>query len=85
MHDKSIHTSTHSFYSFAFREKPLFSVNGGIPASDALDEACAILSLALEISTRVASDLEKTYAFAVPHLIEQAQAIVDSTINGGRK
>ena len=68
------------FFSCDPQQTPLFSVNGNISATSALEAASTFLSTANAAITAAALDTDNSLAWAAQQLVEMAHAIVESAI-----
>jgi hypothetical protein len=68
-------TSRETFGNFA-----LFSVNPGVPARDALEQASNLLSCVESLATDIGGGTAQgSDIFALQYLVEMARALVDAT------
>lgn len=61
---------------------PLFQVNGGISASEALQSASLYLAAAQDLSASSVDENDGDGSYAVSYLLELAKALVDSVQAG---
>ncbi len=74
-------TTSTPFLSCNPAKTPLFSVNPGVPAEDALAMVSCLLGDALNAITAA----EGTYPFGAMELVEMAKAALDAVLDGGMK
>lgn len=65
---------------------PLFSVNAGVPVSDALEHASCLLAFIEDLGAAMGHEaLSATEgAFVIQYLAEQAKALIDAAAVGGQ-
>lgn len=77
-------TASHGFHSIS--ERPLFSVNPGMPLADALEQASNLMECVERLTLIIGSDApglpHGLDAFAAHYLAEMAKALVDACASG---
>jgi hypothetical protein len=69
------------FFTCNANQDALFSVNAGLPADEALEQAACFLASALSVMNEANVYDDSSSGFAALYLVEMAQAVVNSAIS----